>query len=64
MAKPVVKICWSGGKDSTCAVMKHLEAGHICKIVCYIPMFTETIPLLLKIHYDFIMRTADYFKSL
>ena len=64
MVKPVVKICWSGGKDSTCAVMKHLEAGHICKIVCYIPMFTETIPLLLKIHYDFIMRTADYFKSL
>ncbi len=60
----IVKVSWSGGKDSTCAVMKHLELGHTVKAVCYIPMFTDTIPLITKAHYGFIMRTADKFKSL
>ena len=31
--KPTVKVSWSGGKDSTCAVLLHLEAGHKVKVV-------------------------------
>lgn len=46
--KPTVKVSWSGGKDSTCAVLLHLEAGHKVKAVNYTPMFTEEIPLLLR----------------
>lgn len=60
----VVKIGWSGGKDSTCAVMKHIERGDKVKAVCYVPMFTKEIPLILKQHYNFIINTADYFRSL
>lgn len=60
----IVKIGWSGGKDSTCAVMKHIERGDEVKAVCYIPMFTKEIPLILKDHYSFLLRTADYFRSL
>lgn len=59
-----VKIGWSGGKDSTCAVMKHIERGDKVKAVCYIPMFTKEIPLISKKHYEFILKTADYFRSL
>lgn len=57
--KPTVKVSWSGGKDSTCAVLLHLEAGHKVKAVNYTPMFTEEIPLLLKDHYEFIQKTAE-----
>ena len=60
----IVKIGWSGGKDSTCAVMKHIEAGHIVKAVCYVPMFTEDIPLISKAHYEHIIKVADRFRSL
>lgn len=60
----VVKVSWSGGKDSTCAVMQHLKIGNTVKVVCYVPMFTETIPLIAKAHYEFILRTADLFRSL
>ena len=60
----VVKVSWSGGKDSTCALMKHLERGDTVKAVCYIPMFTDTIPLLLKDHHEHILRTADKFRSM
>ena len=60
----IVKVSWSGGKDSTCALMKHLERGDTVKAVCYIPMLTDTIPLLLKDHYEFILRTADKFRSM
>ena len=60
----VVKIGWSGGKDSTAAVMKHIERGDQVKIVHYTPMFTREIPLILKDHYQFILQTANYFKSL
>ncbi len=35
----VVKVFWSGGKDSTCAVMLHLLQGHKVKVLCYIPIF-------------------------
>lgn len=60
----VVKIGWSGGKDSTCAVMQHILRGDDAKIVCYVPMFNSEIPLITKKHYEFIKNTADYFKSL
>ena len=60
----VVKVGWSGGKDSTCAVMMHLERGDKVKAVCYIPMFTKEIPLISKKHYEFILNTAEYFRSL
>lgn len=60
----IVKIGWSGGKDSTCAVMEHIKRGDKVKIVCYVPMFTKEIPLITKKHYEFIRKTAEYFKSL
>jgi hypothetical protein len=60
----IVKVNWSGGKDSSCAVMKHIEAGDFVKVVCYVPMFTETIPLISKKHYEFILNTATLFRSL
>lgn len=59
-----VKVGWSGGKDSTCAVMKHVEAGHNVKAVCYIPMFTNEIPLISKGHYEHIVKVADRFRKL
>lgn len=58
-----VKVGWSGGKDSTATVLLHLQRGDKVKAVCYIPMFTEEIPLILKDHYEFILKTADYFRS-
>lgn len=60
----VVKVGWSGGKDSSCAVMKHIQRGDKVKAVCYVPMFTREIPLILRDHHEFILRTADYFRSL
>lgn len=60
----IVKIGWSGGKDSTTAVMKHIERGDDVKIVHYTPMFTKEIPLILKDHKEFIDNTIEYFKSL
>lgn len=62
--KPTVKVSWSGGKDSTCAVLLHLRDGHKVKAVNYIPMFTEEIPLLLKDHYEFIQKTAERFRDM
>lgn len=59
----VVKVGWSGGKDSTCAVMQHIAKGDKVKAVCYVPMFTETIPLISKEHYEFILKTADQFRG-
>lgn len=59
-----VKVNWSGGKDSTCAVLKHLEAEHHVKAVNYIPMLTSEIPLLVKSHYEFILLTAEKFKNM
>lgn len=59
-----VKVGWSGGKDSTATVLLHLQRGDEVKAVCYIPMFTQEIPLILKDHYYFILHTADYFRSL
>ena len=60
----IVKLSWSGGKDSTAAALLHLKRGDKVKMVCYIPMFTNEIPLILKDHYKFILRAAEYFRSL
>lgn len=59
----VVKICWSGGKDSTASVILHINEGHKCIVVCYIPMLTNDIPLIAKEHYEFIQNTADIFRA-
>ena len=60
----VVKIGWSGGKDSTRAVMAHIQMGDKVKAVCYVPMFTKEIPLISKKHYEFILKTSEYISSL
>lgn len=60
----VVKCCWSGGKDSSCATHLHLLQGDKCIVTNYIPMFTEDIPLLLKEHYEFIMQTIELWKQM
>lgn len=60
----IVKVGWSGGKDSTCSVLLHLEQGDYVKAVCYIPMFTTEIPLITKKHYDFIMNTAERLRGM
>lgn len=62
--KPTVKVSWSGGKDSTCAVLLHLRDGHNVKAVNYTPMFAEEIPLLLKDHYEFIQKTSERFRDM
>ena len=59
----VVKINWSGGKDSTASVILHINEGHKCIVVCYIPMLTIDIPLIAKEHYEFIMKTANDFRA-
>lgn len=59
-----VKVSWSGGKDSTAALLLHLHAGHKVKAVCYVPMFDDQIPLIEKAHYEFIVQTADRFRQM
>lgn len=60
----VVKVSWSGGKDSTCALWMHLQQGDTVKAVCYIPMLTDDIPLIMPEHYEFIHKTADRFRAM
>ena len=59
----IVAQMWSGGKDSTCAGIKHLERGDKVHFICYIPMFDADIPLIEKCHWDFQMQMADFFRS-
>lgn len=61
--KPVVKVSWSGGKDSTCSVIQHTLDKHKCIIVAYIPELIENIPLITKEHNEFICNTAKIFES-
>lgn len=60
----IVKVNWSGGKDSTCALWMHLQQGDTVKAVCYIPMLTDDIPLIMPEHYEFIHKTADRFRAM
>lgn len=50
----VVKLNWSGGKDSTASFLLHYGRNDVVKAVYYIPMLTEAIPLITKKHYAFI----------
>lgn len=63
----IVKLGWSGGKDSTCAMYYRLNralfTGDKVKAVCYIPYFDDEIPLINKDHYEFIQNQANVFRS-
>lgn len=63
MNNEIWKINWSGGKDSTAATILHYLRGDICIVVCYIPMLTDSIPMIHKTHYDFIINTKSVFRS-
>lgn len=59
------RVSWSGGKDSTAALFLHLtKTDHQVHAVCFVPMLTEKIPLIMPNHYDFILKTAEHFKSM
>lgn len=60
----IVKISWSGGKDSTASVILHLIKGDKCKVVYYIPYLVENIPLIFPEHYNFIQNTAKKFETM
>ena len=60
----IVKVGWSGGKDSTCSVLLHLEQADKVKACCYLPMFTNDIPLINKAHYEFILNTAERLRKM
>lgn len=60
----IVKLGWSGGKDSTCAAVLHLERGDLLKCVCYVPMFDEEIPLITREHFDFINSAKEKLESM
>lgn len=64
MRKLCVKVSWSGGKDSTAAVLLNIAAGYEVKVVCYIPMFDQTTPLIMPDHLEFLRRAADRFRAL
>lgn len=59
----VVKLSWSGGKDSTAAALLHIQRGDTVKMVYYIPYLTDDIPLIMPQHYNFIMSAADRFRA-
>lgn len=56
-------VSWSGGKNSTYAAYLYDKYGLKVTLCCYIPMFDDTIPLISKDVYDFILKTADFFRS-
>lgn len=58
------KVSWSGGKDSTAAMFLHLCEGHSVHAVCFVPLLTPEIPLIMPEHYAFIINTADRFRSM
>lgn len=59
----IVRCSWSGGKDSTAAVLLHLERGDVCKVVCYIPYFDASTPLILNEHYQHLISSARKFEE-
>ena len=60
----IVKVNWSGGKDSTAAALLHLERGHDVSMVCYVPMFDDEIPLITKRHFEFILDAKARFEAM
>lgn len=59
----IVKVSWSGGKDSTADVILNTKDWNTCKIVCFIPMLTKEIPLIRKAHYEHIIKASEVFES-
>lgn len=59
----IVKLCWSGGKDSTASIILHKRNSDYIKAVYYIPMLTDEIPLITKRHYNFILDAVEFLKS-
>ena len=59
----VVKVSWSGGKDSTADIILETFDGNKCKIVSFIPMLTNDIPLIRKGHYEHILKCAERFRQ-
>lgn len=55
----VVKISWSGGKDSTASVIIHGERGDKIKAVYYIPYLTDGIPLITRKQFDFMHEAIE-----
>lgn len=58
-----VKVNWSGGKDSTAALLLYIVLGYDIEAVCYIPMLTKEIPLIEKAQYEFIMNAKKQFEA-
>lgn len=50
----IVKLNWSGGKDSTASFLLHIDRNDVVKAVYYIPMLTGSIPLITKKHESYI----------
>lgn len=59
----IVKLNWSGGKDSTASLLLHRESGHIIKAVFYIPMLCDDIPLITKKQLDFMLSVVDRYND-
>lgn len=64
MPKPRVKVNWSGGKDSTAAVILNIAEGYDVVAVCYVPMFDQKTPLIMPYHLQFLQEAAARFRSL
>lgn len=60
----VVKQNWSGGKDSTAALILHGMQGDKIKAVYYIPYLVDGIPLITKKQMDFMERAQLKFTTL
>lgn len=55
---------WSGGKDSSYATYLHLLERDNVVVLHYTPYFTDDIPLITKVHHEFILCTEDLFSSM
>ena len=59
-----VMVNWSGGKDSTAAIIKYKEAQkYKIKARIYIPYFNKKTPLISKEQFNFIKKTIEIFKT-
>lgn len=61
--RPIVKVSWSGGKDSTAAALLHMMSGHKVICVCYIPYYDDETPLISKEHFEFLQNTGRKFEQ-
>lgn len=61
--EPKICVSWSGGKNSTYAAYLYDIYGLKVTLCSYIPMFDDDIPLIPKSSYEFLLNTADFFRS-